>query len=342
MLRTESQLNASVLVTGGGGFLGKAIIRRLLEKGYADITSFSRNFYPDLEKAGVKQIPGDLSDPEAADRACRGIEMVFHTAAKAGVWGKFEDYYQTNVRGTENILDACRRHKVGRLIYTSSASVVYNGRDMTGPDETVPFPETYLTHYPRTKAIAEKMVGDAATPDLRTIILRPHLIWGPGDNHLAPRIIARAASLAIVGSGKNVADTIYIDNAAEAHILAGEKLAGNPELSGNRYFISQDDRVPVWEMINGILCAAGLEPVRRKIPAGLAWLAGAVLEWIYRSFNIQSEPGMTRFVARELSTSHWYDISAAKRDLGFRPWISTEEGLDRLEKWFIQTGIKGA
>ncbi len=327
-----------VLVTGGGGFLGKAIVRRLLHRG-DEVFSFSRGDYPELSEMGVTQLRGDLGDKEAVEKACREMNLVFHTAARAGVWGKYEDFYRTNVTGTQNIIDACKKHHVKRLIYTSSASVIYNGKNMIGKDESLPYPDRYMTHYPKTKAMAEKKVIGAADKDLSALVLRPHLIWGPEDNHLVPRIIERAHRLAIVGNGKNIADTIYIDNAAEAHLMAADKLLENPELSGNIYFISQDDHIPVWEMINRILAAAGRPPVKRRIPAALAWLAGGILELIYKTAGIQSEPRMTRFVARELATSHWYDISAAKRDLGFFPRVSTEEGLKRLEKWLREKGL---
>ena len=323
------------LVTGGGGFLGKAIVGQLLERGDT-VYSFSRHDHSELTEMGAAQVNGNLGDLEAVLKACEGMDVVFHTAAKAGVWGKFEDYYNTNVLGTENIITACKHHNIKRLIYTSSASVVYNGKNMTGDNETVAYPDKYMTHYPKTKAMAEKKVVAAADEDLAVIVLRPHLIWGPGDNHLIPRIIERANRLARVGNGKNIADTIYIDNAAEAHLLAADKLAENPDLSGRIYFISQEDRVPVWDMINRILQAAGRPPVKQAVPAPLAWLAGAILELIYKTFSIDSEPRMTRFVARELSTSHWYDTSAAKRDLGFFPRISTDEGFQYLEKW-LQT-----
>lgn len=320
------------LVTGGGGFLGKAIVRQLRHRN-DEVFSFSRKNHPELVALDATQINGDLCDPEAVENACRDMDIVFHTAAKAGVWGDDQEYYRTNVTGTDNIIAACKKHHVRRLIFTSSASVIYTGKNMTGRDESLPYPRRYMTHYPKTKAMAEQKVICAADKKLLTLVLRPHLIWGPEDNHLVPRIIERADRLAIVGNGKNIADTIYIDNAAEAHIMAADKLLENPGISGKVYFISQDDRIPVWEMINRILAAAGYKPVTRRIPAALAWLAGALLELIYKTANIQDEPRMTRFVAKELSTSHWYDISAAKRDLGFSPRVSTDEGLKRLKEW---------
>jgi nucleoside-diphosphate-sugar epimerase len=181
--------------------------------------------------------------------------------------------------------------------------------------------------------MAEKTVIAAAEAGLKTIILRPHLIWGPQDNHLVPRIIERANRLVRVGDGRNLVDTIYIDNAADVHIQAADMLEQNHHLSGRVYFISQDDPVPLWEMVNNILKRAGLAPVRRSISRNTAWMMGAFLEIFYKMFSIRGEPRMTRFLADELSTAHWFDISAAKKDLGYAPKISIEEGLLRLERW---------
>jgi nucleoside-diphosphate-sugar epimerase len=321
-----------VLVTGGGGFLGGAIVKCLKERGNR-VISFSRRFYPELAAMGVEQIRGDIGDAAAVEQACRKVDLVFHVAAKAGVWGDYVTYYRTNVLGTRNVIAACKQHNVSRLVYTSSPSVVFDGADMEGVDESVPYPEKYHAHYPRTKAMAEQFVTAAAEEGLKTIILRPHLIWGPQDNHLVPRIIEQANRLVRVGNGRNLVDTIYIDNAADAHIRAADRLEQNHHLSGRVYFISQDDPVPLWDMVNNILSAAGLVPVRRSISRNTAWMIGAVLELIYKTFKIRGEPRMTRFLADELSTAHWFDISAAKKDLGYGPKISIAEGLFRLEKW---------
>lgn len=319
-----------VLVTGGGGFLGSAIVTRLVERKY-HVRSFSRSPYPELLSMGIEQIQGDICNKSEIEHALRGVDLVFHTAAKAGIWGNYSDYYRTNVTGTQNVIAGCKKHHISRLIYTSSPSVVFNGKDMEGVNESVPYPATYHAYYPQTKAIAEQAVIKAAGQGLMTIILRPHLIWGPGDKHFVPRIIARANRLVRVGNGKNLIDTVYIDNAADAHILAAEALEKNPKLSGNIYFISQGDPVPLWDMINHILKAAGLAPVRRSMPRNMAWLIGVMLELAYRSFNITKEPRMTRFLADELAKAHWFDISAAGKDLGYTPRISIKEGLRRLE-----------
>ena len=321
-----------VLVTGGGGFLGSAIIKLLVERGER-VRSFSRSFYQKLASIGVEQIQGDISNKAAVERACKSMDIVFHVAAKPGVYGDYSDYYKTNVIGTQNVISACKKHKVSRLVYTSSPSVIFNGTDMEGADESLPYPDSFHAHYPKTKALAEEYVANAAKDGLMTIILRPHLIWGPGDNHLVPRIIERAKRLVRIGNGKNLVDTIYIDNAAYAHILAADRLEENHKLSGNIYFISQGEPIPLWDMIDNILKAAGLSRVKYSMPRRAAWLIGAAAEFLYKIFNITGEPPMTRFVADELATAHWFDISAARRDLGYIPAVSIEEGLRRLEDW---------
>ena len=312
--------------------MGGAIVKRLVETGYA-VTSYSRNLYPKLSKMGVQQIQGDIANKESVEDACKGVSVVFHVAAKTGIWGPYETYYQTNVVGTENVISACRKNNVSRLIYTSSPSVVFDGTNMEGVNESVPYPSHYLAHYPATKAMAEMRVLTAANEGINAIVLRPHLIWGPEDTALVPRIIARAKRLKKIGDGRNLVDTIYIDNASEAHILAAEKLLANPRLSGKVYFISQGEPILLWDMVNHILNAAGLPPVNRSIPKWLALWIGASMEGIYKTFGIQSEPQMTRFLAEELATAHWFDITAARKDLEYEPRVTIEEGLQRLQKW---------
>ncbi len=329
--------NKKILVTGGGGFLGKAIVKMLLEKN-AEVTSFSRHLYLDLKKMGVKQIQGDLFDEASVDIAVKGMDMVFHVAAKAGVWGSYESYYNANVSGTEHVIKACMKHQVRQLIYTSSPSVVFDGTDMEGVDESAPYPEVFHAPYPETKAIAEQAVRKAGRKGLKTITLRPHLIWGPEDNHLVPGIISRAKRLKKVGRLDDKVDTIYVDNAAYAHILAAEKLEETPDLSGNVYFISQDEPISKWVMADGFLAAAGLPPIKGHISEKGAIAAGRWIEFFYRLFHIKKEPPMTVFVAKELATSHWFDISRAKKDLGYVPQVSIKEGLLRLQEWIAKAG----
>ncbi len=322
------------LVTGGGGFLGSAIVRRLVERGDT-VVSLSRNTYPSLDALSVEQISGSLADKSTVERAVSGCDVVYHVAAKAGIWGAYQEYYQTNVVGTGNVIDACRNHGVARLVHTSSPSVVFQGRDIEGGDESLPYATEFLTAYPKTKMLAERMVLEANSSSLATVALRPHLIWGPGDNHLVPRLLARARAgqLRQVGDGRNRVDSVYIDNAADAHVLAGEKLSADSNLAGRAYFISNGEPVPLWELVNRILAAGGIAPVKRAISAKAAYRIGAVLEKIHALFKLKGEPRMTRFVAKELATSHWFDISAAKRDFGYEPMVSIDEGLRRLKNF---------
>ncbi len=322
------------LVTGGGGFLGKAIVRLLLAKNYA-VRTFSRNDYPELTDLGVEHLRGQLTDPQAVNTAVNGCDIVFHVAAKAGVWGSFEAYVEANVIGTENIIQACRNQNVRRLVYTSSPSVVFDGTDMEGVDESVPYPEDFHAYYPQTKARAEQLVLAANDQCLATVALRPHLIWGPEDNHLVPRILERGASGALRKIGKRdcLVDTIYIDNAADAHMQAAEQLDVNSVVAGKAYFLSNDEPLPLWDVVNRILAAGNLPPVTKTISPGLAYSIGAILEKIYRTFNLSGEPRMTRFVARELSTAHWFDLGNARRDFGYEPKVSVDEGMRRLQDW---------
>jgi nucleoside-diphosphate-sugar epimerase len=324
----------TALVTGGGGFLGGAIVRRLVERGDR-VSSLARGHYPVLEALGVEQHQGDVADAAAVLRAAAGCDVVFHVAAKAGVWGRYEEYRRANVIGTENVIAACRAHGVSRLIYTSSPSVVFDGRDMEGVNESAPYPKHFEAHYPKTKALAEQLVLAANGPALATVALRPHLIWGPGDNHLVPRILerGRAGKLRRIGNANKLIDTTYIDNAADAHLLAADRLAPGSAVAGKAYCLSQGEPIPLWDMVNRILAAGGVAPVTRSVPTSVAYLAGWLCEVLYGAMRWRDEPPMTRFVVRELSTAHWFDISAAKRDLGYLPRVSLDEGLRRLAEY---------
>jgi nucleoside-diphosphate-sugar epimerase len=328
-----------ILVTGGGGFLGKAIVKMLIARGDA-VRTFSRSSYPELESLGAEHILGDLADAEAIARACKGIETVFHVAAKAGVWGTYDTFHQANVIGTLNVLNACQSCNVQRLIYTSTPSVIFNGHDMHNVDESVPYPKVHHHHYPKTKAMAEQEVRKATLNGLRSIILRPHIIWGPEDTNVVPGILARAHRLRQIGDGTNIVDTIYIDNAAQAHLQAERALIRNPDLSGNVYFISQDDPIPAWDMINAILEAAGKPRIQKTISPQVAMLVATLLEGIYSLFRLKGEPPLTRWSVREAATSHWFNITAAKEDLEYSPKVSTQEGLRLLEDWLQKNPYK--
>lgn len=322
------------LVTGGGGFLGKAIVQRLLADGQ-EVRSFSRSRHAALDLLGVEQVLGDLADGNALVAAAAGCDIVYHVAARAGVWGPYREFYKANVIGTRNVLQACRTLEITRLVYTSSPSVVFDGSDMEGVDEQVPYPEHYHAFYPQTKAAAEQLLLQANGPELATVALRPHLIWGPEDNHLVPRILERGrrGGLRRIGRRDCLVDTIYIDNAAQAHLQAAGQLAIGSQVAGKTYFLSQGEPLPLWQIIDRILAAGGLPPVQRRISPELAYGIGWLLEKVYSALRLPGEPRMTRFVARELSTAHWFDIGAARRDFGYQPTVSFDEGMVRLQQW---------
>jgi len=322
-----------ILVTGGGGFLGRALCRALVEHGYR-VSSFSRGHYPQLEAIGVEQIQGDLADAEAVLAAAQGHDAIFHTAAKAGAWGRYAGYYAANVTGTENVLAACRTHGIGRLVHTSTPSVTHRATHPVegGTADSVPYGQHLKAAYASTKQLAETMVLAANGANLATVALRPRLIWGLGDQHLMPRLVerARAGRLRLVGSGQNRIDTTYIDNAVEAHLAAFTHLAPGAACAGRAYFISNGEPKPMAWMINALLDAAGLPPVTARIPFRVAWGLGALCEGAWTLLRLNNEPPMTRFLAEQLSTTHWYSMAPAQRDFGYQPTISIEEGLRRL------------
>ena len=326
-----------ILVTGGGGFLGQALCRGLVEQGH-EVSSFNRGHYPELDALGVRQVRGDLADADAVMQAAHGAEAVFHNAAKAGAWGDYDSYHRANVVGTQNVLDACRAHGIGRLVYTSTPSVTHRATHPVegGTAETVPYGDNFQAPYASTKTIAEKTVLAANGPDLAAVALRPRLIWGPGDNQLLPRMVerAKAGRLRFVGDGSNRIDTTYIDNAARAHFDAFAHLAPGAACAGKAYFISNGEPKPVREILNGLLAAAGAPPVTKTVPFRVAYAIGAVSETLWPLLRLRGEPPLTRFLAEQLSTTHWYDMAPATRDFGYVPRISIAEGLERLaEAW---------
>ncbi len=323
---------STVLVTGGTGFLGRRLVERLLSAGRS-VVVLARRPAPDLVARGVRFISASLDhpDPSALTTACTGIETVFHVAARVGVWGRYDDYFRTNVLGSRALVDAARTAGVRHFVHTSTPSVVYNGRDLAGADESLPLTTSCPAAYPLTKAIAEREVLAANSPTFRTVALRPHLIWGPGDPHLIPRILARARSgrLRVVGSGTNRVDMVHVENAVDAHLLA-EGAVKEASAAGRAYFITNGEPVVLWDWINHLLAALGEPPITRRLSLSMAHVIGAACESIWRILPLRGEPPMTRFVAAELAKDHWFDLSAARRDLGYEPRISMTAGTAEL------------
>ncbi len=333
---TTQNSKLRTLVTGGGGFLGRYIVEQLLARG-DDVTVFARGAYSELEALGARVMRGDLQDAEALKCACAGMDVVFHVAARAGMWGPWDDFYGVNVIGTRNVIAACRANKIPKLINTSSPSVIFDGEPHEGVGESYPYPTRYESPYPHTKAIAEQDVIAAHSPDLLTVSLRPHLIIGPRDNHLLPGLLARAKTglLPQVGDGTNKVDLTDVEDAARAHLLAADALALGSALDGPPghgcvYFISQGEPVNLWTWIRDLLHALDLPEPRLRLSLRTARAAGAVLEKLHTALRRPGEPRLTRFIASELAQSHYYDISAARRDFGYIPQRNMAEVTARV------------
>jgi 2-alkyl-3-oxoalkanoate reductase len=330
-----------VFITGASGFIGGKIAERLLGEGRR-VRVLARRPLPGLEKLGAEVVVGDLADSVALRRGCEGVGTVFHVAARVGVWGPAADFFKVNVEGTRAVIAACREADVPRLINTSSPSAVYTGSDLRGVNESMPLCTRAPSPYPTSKAAAERLVGEANSPELATVSLRPHLVWGPGDKNLIPRVIhlARQGRLKIIGSGRNKVDLTHITNVVDAHLLAERTLATSNPIGysasdvvypgGKAYFISNGEPVTLWDWINELLRGIGVPEVKKQISLNAASFAGGVLETLWRVLPLKSEPPMTRFIAKEMATDHWFDISAARRDLAYHPLVTVEQGTAEL------------
>ena len=323
-----------ILVTGGAGFIGRRIVRRLLEHGH-EVHVLGRTTRPTDET--VSFVAVDLARESMPAGLCKGVDAIFHVAAKAGVWGSASSYSKANVLATRRVVEACHEHGVRFLIHTSTPSVVFTGQSFRGESESLPYGRNWLCHYARTKAIAEREVLAAnGEGGLKTVALRPHLVWGPEDPHLVPKVLERARSgkLRIVGKGDNRVDLTYVENAAHAHLLALDALRSGNHPGGKAYFLADEEPVSLWPWLNELLGQLGEPPVTRQISLRKAYAIGFLLECVWRALGLAGEPPMTRFVAKQLAEDHWFDVSAAKRDLGYEPIVSMEDGLRDTASWF--------
>ena len=324
-----------ILVTGGGGFLGSAICRQLTQLNH-QVIAFQRSPAHHLEADGIDTTQGDITDFHGLLAAAKDCEVIVHTAGKAGVWGDPADYHRINVDGTANVIRVCREHAIPILVHTSSPSIVHSGGDIGGADESLPIADHFNAPYPASKAEAEIMVAAANSTELKTTALRPHLIWGPGDPHILPRLAAKVRSGTLVLPGPDkIIDTIFVENAALAHVKALDELRGAARCAGKAYFVTNNEPMPQGEIIRKLLAAIGIDVKIRAVPVGIAKTAGAICETIWRTFGLKSEPPVTRFSVEQLATAHWFDTSAAERDFGYIPTITIAQSLELLR----QTGL---
>ena len=321
-----------VFLTGGGGFLGSYIVKLLIKAGH-EVTNLSRGDYPELRKIGVKTIRGDITDRELLLEIMKGYDACFHVASKVAMWGHTKDFYQQNVTGTENIIESCKVNGIKYLIYTSTPSVVFGEESISGGNEKLPYPSKTFSRYAFSKSIAEKKVIEAASKELMTTSLRPHLIFGEGDKNLIPRLIesAKKGKLKIIGCGENQVDVIYVENAADAHLQALEQMIASPEeINGQCFFIGQGP-IKLWPFINKILEKHQIAPIKKRVSFRMAFIVGAVIEGflgLIRSYDIH--PPMTRFVALQLSKDHYFSHEKAHQLLKWTPKVTIDEALSRI------------
>lgn len=316
-----------VLVTGASGFLGQATAAAVRDAGH-EVRTFQRR---PSGVPGVQDVAGTMTDDAAIARAVDGVEAVVHLAAKVSLAGDPADFARVNVEGTRSLLWAARAAGVERFVFVSSPSVAHTGSSLVGADAGPAEPSRARGDYARTKAAAELLALGADAPDFAVVAVRPHLVWGPGDTQLVGRIVerARAGRLPLLDSGAALIDTLYVDNAATAMVAALERVTDDG-VHGNAYVVTNGEPRPVADLLAGICTASGVRPPQWHVPAAVARAAGSVVEAVWRVRPGEDEPPMTRFLAEQLSTAHWFDQRRTRRDLGWTPSVSIDEGLERL------------
>lgn len=315
----------TVLVTGASGLLGGAVAALLAAQGH-EVRTFQRR---PSGVAGVEDARGSLTDPRAVEEALDGVDGVVHLAAKVSLAGDPGDFDRVNVDGTRRLLAAAQRAGVERFVQVSSPSVAHAGSSITGDDAEPADPEHARGDYARTKARGELLALAADAPGFAVVAVRPHLVWGPGDTQLVARIVerARAGRLPLLGDGQALIDSTYLDNAASAIVAAHDRAR---EVHGQAYVVTNGEPRPVAELLAGICRASGVEPPRWSVPASVARIAGSLVERVWAVRPGEDEPPMTRFLAEQLSTAHWFDQRRTRADLRWTPAVTLDEGLARL------------
>ncbi|HYN75621.1 MAG TPA: NAD-dependent epimerase/dehydratase family protein [Candidatus Limnocylindria bacterium] len=323
-----------VLVTGASGLLGGRTALALAARG-DEVTVFQRR----PSGLGLRERLGDLTDPAAVRSAAGGVDAVVHLAAKVHVVGAWADYLAVNVEGTRAVVEGARAAGAGRLVQVSSPSVAHAGSSLVGAGAGPADPDRARGPYSRSKAMAEQIVLAAHDESFAVIAVRPHLVWGPGDTQLVGRIVARARAgrLSLVGQGTALIDTTYLDNAVDALVAA---LDAAPTAGGQPYVVSNGQPRPVAEILTAICRAAGVRGPRVKVPYAAAWAAGAVVDTWWSARRREDDPPITRFLAEQLATAHWFDQRSTRDALGWVPRVGIDEGFERLAAFYGESGAR--
>ena len=330
-----------VLVTGASSLIGAGVVRSLVERGDEVRVLQRRSAEPGSD---VVEVLGDVADRGVVDEAIDGCDAVVHLAARVGLTGTREQFVETNVTGTRNLLEAAHERGVGRFVHVSSPSVAHDGHAIVGGGADEPTAAAGSAFYPETKAMAERLAIAADDARLGVVVVRPHLVWGPGDTQLVGRVVdrARGGRLALVGGGTALVDTTYVDNAVDALVAALDAVAPGAPCAGRAYVVSNGEPRPVRELVAGICAAAGVEFSPRDVDLRAARVVGSVVERLWSRLRPESEPPLTRFLAEQLGTAHWFDQRSVRRDLGWTPTIGLDEGFARLAEWYSSSGADPA
>lgn len=340
-------MGKKILITGGQGFVGKALVERFARDGHevicADIVD--KPFESSPEAASVQFIKMDVTDKEAVIKACEGVDSIVHNASLVHTkHNRVEDVWAVNLDGTRHIIEACKKHKIPRMVYVSSASVVYEGRDIRNGDESLPYTTITQAPYADSKMAAEKLaLAFSGTHDTLVNAIRPHVIFGAGDRRLIPAIIDKAKSGQLkrqVGNREKMWDFTYIDNLVDAIVTAEKKLNPGHASAGQAYFISNGEPMPFFEFAERMIAHWGYPPITGKVPYWLAYAVASVAEFwdTLKGGTLNAENGLTRFSIQYMATDHYFSIEKARRDFGWEPRVKL---IDAIERTAVKVREKG-